>query len=175
MFQPLNRPRNLILYTWMILSFSACFEDEKTRPYDEFLQDYHALLDMDQVTTQDMSPDAAPALDMPADLTIMEDMPEDMSFMLDPENPPECSVQGGPSTTVTFINATNKRIDLYWYTPQCVPIKYTTIDVDGLHEQQTFVGHVWVYAPEFAIPANVEQFRAVVFDDTSEITFMEGE
>ncbi len=120
-----------------------------------------------------MEPDTG-VLDMRADMSsMMPDLSADMPFMVDPDA--ECSINGGESISVEFKNATGQTIDLYWITPDCVPVKYTTLADGEGYSQQTFVGHVWVFAPQFTPAINLPSRRVVLLDASmTEIELMEA-
>lgn len=151
----------------LLASLVGCIEDEKTRPYAEFVEDYERLLDMapGQGGGRDVGTDlASREQDM---LLADEGISDQGGFTLDPDNPPECSLQGGPARTVTFVNGLDNAIDLYWIRFDCIPVKYVTIEAGGSYEQPTFAGHVWDYSAPFGTPVNR---RVVVFEETTTIT-----
>lgn len=151
--------------------WGGCIDDEKTRPYAEFVEDYNRILDMRGGEDLGFTPDLAAPLDMASDAGSDDGgVPDQGAFMLDRDNPPECSLQGGPSQTVTFVNGLDRAIDLYWIHFNCATVKYVTLQPGASYDQSTFVGHVWDYSIAFGSPLNR---RVVVFEDTTTITLME--
>lgn len=165
----------LAVGVWCVC-LGACIEDEEARSYEEFVQEYEAITRRD-AEAPDMKGDLAadaPEDDMgspPLDMMMAPDMP----FFIDPNNPPECSIQGGASVVVTFTNKTPNAIDLYWFNPSCAPIKYATIAPEQTHMQQTFVGHVWVFVKQFVTPVNLPERRTVILNaDMTQVDLKEA-
>lgn len=155
--------RRLMVAALCVSILSACIEDEKTRTYDEFVQEYNALQivqDMPTDITRDLSAqDLSPEMDL---ASAAPDLMPDMPSVIDPDNPPECSLTGGEAVVVDFVNKTGVALDLYWYNLTCLPIKYATIAVDATYTQSTFVGHVWVHTNQFSSVVNIPARRTVI-------------
>ena len=129
--------RSYILALGAIL-LVGCIEEEKTRPYDEFADDYEAI----QAGTftgfgfdgGKPEPDASAS---------PPDMDTDMGLVVVPDMAAaQCSVAGDPAN-VTFVNATGQAATLTWIDYQCAPVAYGELAADASAEQGTFVGHVW--------------------------------
>ena len=58
-------------------------------------------------------------------------------------NPP-VSVGGGATTTVEFVNASSKPVQLFWIDFSGKRQQYSVIDPDGGYFQSTFGGHTWI-------------------------------
>lgn len=61
------------------------------------------------------------------------------------DGPGSCSEAGnlGPATVV-FANETGADGSLYWVDPDCIESAYAQLALGDIHQQATFVGHVWV-------------------------------
>ena len=57
---------------------------------------------------------------------------------------PRPSSRTGEETTVSFVNRTGARVELYWVDTGGQRVHYATLASDGRHEQHTFSGHVWL-------------------------------
>ena len=61
---------------------------------------------------------------------------------------PRASARTGPETSLTFVNRTDGRVELFWLDPQGRRRSYGEIPPNGEHEQHTYAGHVWLVVDE---------------------------
>ncbi len=77
--------------------------------------------------------------------TTAEDVP---SSSLRPFRFPRPSRQTGEETAITFINRTDKAIDVYWIQSGGQRTHYATVAPGQQHRQHTFAGHAWLVMEE---------------------------
>ena len=63
---------------------------------------------------------------------------------LEPLRRPRPSRQTGQETSITFINRTDKDVDIYWIDSERQRKHYATVAAGDQHRQHTFAGHVWL-------------------------------
>jgi len=63
---------------------------------------------------------------------------------LEPLRRPRSSRRTGEETSITFINRTEKDIEIYWLDSERQRKHYATVTVGDQHRQHTFAGHVWL-------------------------------
>ena len=69
---------------------------------------------------------------------------EQTTSTLQPQTEVRPSTRTGEETSITFINHTKNAVELYWVDSERQRRHYAKIEVDGQHEQHTYVGHVWL-------------------------------
>jgi dipeptidyl-peptidase-4 len=67
--------------------------------------------------------------------------PESSVPVLDAPRP---SRRTGEETTITFVNRTGARVELYWLDQDGGRVHYASLPAGGRHQQHTFAGHVWL-------------------------------
>jgi dipeptidyl aminopeptidase/acylaminoacyl peptidase len=77
----------------------------------------------------------------------------------------------GKETSITFINRTDKDIDIYWIDSERQRKHYATIAAGDQHRQHTFAGHVWLVTDKdgetlLAFMAAEEAADAVIDEET---------
>jgi len=63
---------------------------------------------------------------------------------LEPLRRPRSSQRTGEETSITFINRTDKDVDIYWIDSERQRKHYATVAAGDQHRQHTFAGHVWL-------------------------------
>jgi len=97
-----------------------------------------------------------------------EDLP---SSSLQPLRRPRPSRRSGRETSVTFINRTEKDIEIYWLDSERQRKHYATVAAGDQHRQHTFAGHVWLVTDKegkmlAAFMAEEEPADAVIDENT---------
>ncbi|MHC4203539.1 MAG: DPP IV N-terminal domain-containing protein [Planctomycetota bacterium] len=69
---------------------------------------------------------------------------EPVTSSLEPLRRWRSSRRTGKETSITFINRTDKDIEIYWIDSERQRKHYATIAADDQHRQHTFAGHVWL-------------------------------
>jgi len=77
----------------------------------------------------------------------------------------------GEETSITFINRTDKDVDIYWIDSERQRKYYATVAAADRHRQHTFAGHVWLVTdkngePLLAFMADEQAADAVIDDQT---------
>lgn len=78
--------------------------------------------------------------------------PESSVPVLDAPRP---SRRTGEETSITFVNRTDKRVELFWIGEDGGRTHYASVAPGGRHEQHTFAGHVWLAADAAGKPMAV--------------------
>jgi len=81
------------------------------------------------------------------------------------------SRQTGEETSITFINRTDKDVDIYWIDSERQRKRYTTVAAGEQYRQHTFSGHVWLVTdkdgkPLLTFMATEEAGDAVIDEQT---------
>jgi dipeptidyl aminopeptidase/acylaminoacyl peptidase len=63
---------------------------------------------------------------------------------LEPLRRPRASRRTGEETSITFINRTDKDVDIYWIDSERQRKHYATVAVGEQYRQHTYAGHVWL-------------------------------
>jgi dipeptidyl aminopeptidase/acylaminoacyl peptidase len=63
---------------------------------------------------------------------------------LEPLRRPRSSQRTGQETSITFINRTDKDVEIYWIDSEGQRKHYATVAAGDQHRQHTFAGHVWL-------------------------------
>ncbi|OHB62294.1 MAG: hypothetical protein A2168_03070, partial [Planctomycetes bacterium RBG_13_50_24] len=85
---------------------------------------------------------------------------EQVTSSLEPLGRLRSSRRTGEETSITFINRTDKDVDIYWIDSERQRKHYATLAAGDQHRQHTFAGHVWLVTDK---------------DGTELVTFMAGE
>ncbi|MGB2864212.1 MAG: DPP IV N-terminal domain-containing protein [Sedimentisphaerales bacterium] len=90
---------------------------------------------------------------------------------LEPLRRPRSSRRTGEETSITFINRTNKDIEIYWVDSERQRKHYATVVAGDQHRQHTFAGHVWLVTDKdgttlVAFMAEEEAADAVIDEET---------
>jgi len=90
---------------------------------------------------------------------------------LEPLRRPRSSMRTGEETSITFINRTDKEIDIYWLDSERQRKHYATVAAGDQHRQHTFAGHVWLVTDKdgetlLAFMAEEEDADAVIDEET---------
>ena len=77
----------------------------------------------------------------------------------------------GEETSITFINRTDKNVDIYWIDSERQRKHYATVAAGDRHRQHTFAGHVWLVTDKDGKPlvtfmATEEHADAVIDEQT---------
>jgi uncharacterized protein YkwD len=59
------------------------------------------------------------------------------------QNISQCSTEGKIQASITFVNNTNRQVDIYWVNYQCQEVKYNTLRPGQSYNQRTYVTHPW--------------------------------
>ncbi|MEA5578698.1 CAP domain-containing protein [Anabaena sp. UHCC 0451] len=59
------------------------------------------------------------------------------------QNTSQCSKEGNRQARITFINDTNRQVDIYWVNYQCEEVKYYTLRPGQSYRQRTYITHPW--------------------------------
>ncbi len=81
------------------------------------------------------------------------------------------SRQTGQETSITFINRTDKDVDIYWIDSEGQRKHYATVAAGDQHRQHTFAGHVWLVTDKdgetlLAFMATEQAADAVIDEET---------
>ena len=96
---------------------------------------------------------------------------EQATSSLEPLRRPRSSRRTGEETSITFINRTNKDIEIYWVDSERQRKHYATVAAGDQHRQHTFAGHVWLVTDKdgtalVTFMAEEEAADAVVDEET---------
>jgi dipeptidyl-peptidase-4 len=96
---------------------------------------------------------------------------EQATSSLEPLRRPRSSRQTGKETSITFINRTDKDIDIYWIDSERQRKHYATVAAGDQHRQHTFAGHVWLVTDKdgetlLAFMAAEEAGDAIIDEET---------
>lgn len=83
---------------------------------------------------------ATPSKTLAKNQTIPTD--SDSKFIL-AQNTSQCSKEGSRQASITFVNNTNRQVDIYWVNYQCEEVKYNTLRPGQSYRQRTYVTHPW--------------------------------
>ena len=90
---------------------------------------------------------------------------------LEPLRRPQSSQRTGEETSITFINRTDKDVDIYWIDSERQRKHYATVAAGNQHRQHTFAGHVWLVTDKdgetlLAFMAEEEAADATIDEET---------
>jgi dipeptidyl-peptidase-4 len=96
---------------------------------------------------------------------------ESATSSLEPLRRPRASRQTGEETSITFINRTDKDVDIYWIDSEGQRKHYATVAAGDQHRQHTFAGHVWLVTDKdgetlLAFMAEEKAADAVIDEET---------
>lgn len=57
---------------------------------------------------------------------------------------PRRTYRTGEATSITFLNRTEQRVEIFWMSTDSRKQSYATLEPGGRHEQHTYEGHVWL-------------------------------
>lgn len=147
-----HRPIAVLAYLLCAAHLAGCIDEDRTRPYAEFLAEYEALQGNPPSDTNGPQPDAGG---------------DDVGDVGEPQlpAPTQCSVDGA-AASVTFTNASSATADVIWITHACGRLNYGSLDAGESRVYETFVGHVWQL-----IAGNTVVGEHVVTQDGETLTF----
>ncbi len=59
------------------------------------------------------------------------------------QNTSQCSREGKRQASITFVNDTDRQVDIYWVNYQCQEVKYNTLSPGQSYRQRTYITHPW--------------------------------
>jgi len=95
---------------------------------------------------------------------------ESAGASLEPLSRPRPGRRTGAETSVTFINRTDKEVEVYWVSGERQRRHYATVAAGAQHRQHTFAGHVWLVTDKdgrmlVAFMAEEEPGDAIIDED----------
>ncbi len=96
---------------------------------------------------------------------------ERATLSLEPLRRPRSSRRTGEETSITFINRTDKDVEIYWLDSERQRKHYANIAAGDQHRQHTFAGHVWLVTDKdgeilVAFMAEEEAADAIIDEET---------
>jgi dipeptidyl-peptidase-4 len=96
---------------------------------------------------------------------------ESASSSLEPLRRWRSSRRTGEETSITFINRTDKDVDIYWIDSERQRKHYATVAAGEQHRQHTFAGHVWLVTDKdgemlLAFMADEQAADAIIDEET---------
>lgn len=80
------------------------------------------------------------------ELLLLGEAKEESLPAFSPDHVPHASLRTGGETQITFVNRTEKEIELFWLDPSGQRRNYGTLGPGSQRQQSTYAGHVWVAA-----------------------------